>query len=39
MLHSTNIRERRMDGLWIIGLLVVWFVLQIWVLPKLGFRT
>ena len=31
--------RKLMDGWWLIGLLVVWFVLQLWVLPKLGFRT
>jgi hypothetical protein len=27
------------DGLWVIGVFVVWFVLQLWVLPKLGIST
>jgi hypothetical protein len=27
------------DGLWVIGVFVVWFVLQVWVLPKLGIST
>jgi len=31
--------EKIMDGWWLIGLVAIWFVLQIWVLPKLGFRT
>jgi len=36
---TTKTRERRMDGLWLIGLLAIWFVLQLWVLPKLGVPT
>jgi hypothetical protein len=31
--------ENRMTFWWILGLVAVWFVLQIWVLPKLGVRT
>jgi len=27
------------DGLWVIGVFVVWFVLQVWVLSKLGIST
>jgi predicted nucleic acid-binding Zn ribbon protein len=35
----TEKAETRMTFWWILGLLAVWFVLQIWVLPKLGVRT
>ena len=28
-----------MNGWWIFGLLALWFVLQIWVLPRLGVKT
>jgi hypothetical protein len=28
-----------MDFLWLVGFLVVWVVLQAWVLPKLGVPT
>jgi hypothetical protein len=34
-----NRARQLMEGWWLIGLLVVWFVLQAWVLPKLGYRT
>jgi hypothetical protein len=27
------------DGLWLVGLFAVWFLLQIWILPKLGVST
>jgi hypothetical protein len=29
-------RRRTMDGLFFLGVLVVWLVLQFWVLPKSG---
>jgi hypothetical protein len=32
-------RSRFMDLLIILGLLGVWIILQIWVLPKLGIQT
>ncbi len=28
-----------MEALWILGLVVVWLLLQIWILPRLGVRT
>jgi hypothetical protein len=31
--------EKGMEVWWIVGFLALWFVLQLWVLPKLGFRT
>lgn len=31
--------ERRMEGWWILGLVALWFALQIWILPKLGVST
>jgi hypothetical protein len=27
------------EGLWAVGILMIWLVLQIWVLPKLGIPT
>lgn len=27
------------DGLWAVGILIIWLVLQLWVLPKLGIPT
>ncbi len=27
------------DTLWMLGLLGIWLVLQLWALPKLGVRT
>jgi hypothetical protein len=27
------------DGMWAVGVLIIWLVLQIWVLPKLGIPT
>ena len=27
------------DGMWAVGVLVTWLVLQLWVLPKLGIPT
>lgn len=27
------------DGLWAIGVLLVWLVLQLWLFPKLGIPT
>ena len=32
-------RGRRMEGLFFLGVLAVWLVLQIWVLPKAGVGT
>jgi hypothetical protein len=32
-------RRRTVDGLFFLAVLAVWLVLQIWVLPKAGFRT
>jgi hypothetical protein len=26
-------------SLWLIGLFLVWFLLQVWILPKLGLST
>jgi hypothetical protein len=29
-----------MDGLWmVLGFLALWLALQLWILPRLGFRT
>jgi hypothetical protein len=27
------------DGMWAVGVLIIWLVLQLWVLPKLGIST
>jgi len=27
------------DGMWAVGVLIIWLVLQLWVLPKLGIPT
>jgi hypothetical protein len=27
------------DGMWAVGVLIVWLVLQLWLLPKLGIPT
>jgi hypothetical protein len=32
-------RSRTMDALFFIGLLALWLILQIWVLPKSGIST
>ena len=31
--------RRNMDALFLLGLLVLWIVLQVWVLPKAGVST
>lgn len=28
-----------MEGLWILGFVVAWILLQAWILPRLGVRT
>jgi len=33
-------REKKMkDGMWAVGVLIIWLVLQLWLLPKLGIPT
>lgn len=32
-------RRRAMDGLFFLGIIVVWMILQFWVLPKAGIST
>jgi hypothetical protein len=27
------------DGMWAVGVLIIWLALQLWVLPKLGIST
>jgi hypothetical protein len=27
------------DGIWAVGVLIIWLALQLWVLPKLGIST
>jgi hypothetical protein len=27
------------DGMWAVGVLIIWLVLQLWLLPKLGIPT
>jgi hypothetical protein len=27
------------DGMWAVGILIIWLALQLWVLPKLGIST
>lgn len=36
---NTRLPRRNMDALFLLGLLVLWIVLQVWVLPKVGVRT
>lgn len=31
--------RRNMDALFLLGLLILWIVLQVWVLPRAGVRT
>lgn len=31
--------ERGMEGWWLLGFLALWFVLQLWILPKMGVPT
>jgi hypothetical protein len=31
--------RRNMEPLFVLGLFVVWIVLQVWILPKMGVRT
>ena len=27
------------DGMWAVGVLIIWLALQLWLLPKLGIST
>jgi hypothetical protein len=37
--RATRSPRHYMDALFFLGLLVLWIVLQVWVLPKVGVRT
>jgi len=37
--ETTNSKGKHMDILVFIGVLAVWIILQIWILPRLGVRT
>ena len=39
MREDSEKAERFMEGWWILALIALWFVLQMWVLPKLGVKT
>ncbi len=38
-IKGSSMRKNSMDILWIVGVILVWFGLQLWVLPKLGVPT
>ncbi len=39
LMNKTNKRGKIMESLIPLGVLLVWIILQIWVLPRLGVKT
>jgi hypothetical protein len=36
---QNNIQEASVEFLWIVGIFVIWFVFNRWILPRLGVDT